>query len=323
MFRNTLKYIFLVALVSVFVLAATGCPNAAKKPGVPDNQTRPRGPGGKEPTITLFINETGEKKEIKMEEYLKGVVAAEMDTFWPVEALAAQAILARTFTIKKIQQGGVKEHGTNASTSVEEFQSYAPDKINDRVEKAVARTRGKVVTYKGNYINGWFFADGGGKTAASAQEGLAFKKEPAPYVQSVKDPGFAITVEENKSWTATFPLRQVRQAVKEKAGQDPGSIDSVKIIKKGPSGRATSIRVGKVTVSGPALRLALGSTKMRSTLIDSIAVKGSNLVISGKGYGHGVGMSQWGAKALAQQGKSPEEIINYFFKDVRIQKVWD
>lgn len=180
-----------------------------------------------------------------------------------------------------------------------------------------------MVTYKGDYINGWFFADAGGVTSDSADEGLAFRKEPAPYIHSVKDPGFAITEKDNKAWTASFPLSEVRQAVKEKAGKDPGAVNTVKITKKGPSGRATVIKLGNTTVSGPALRLALGSTEMRSTLLDSITVQGNNLVVKGKGYGHGVGMSQWGARALAEEGKSPEEIVKYFFKDVQVQKVWE
>jgi stage II sporulation protein D len=62
---------------------------------------------------------------------------------------------------------------------------------------------------------------------------------------------------------------------------------------------------------------------MRSTLLTQFKIQNGNLVVSGRGYGHGVGMSQWGARALAEQGKSAEEIINYFFKDVKIEKIWE
>lgn len=289
-------------------------------------QQRPQPPGEdlkQEPVITLYINETGEKKEIKIEEYVKGVVAAEMEPAWSVEALAAQAILARTFTMERIKStGGVPARGTDASTNVEEFQAYDPKRINDNVSKAVERTRGEVVKYQGNYIKAWFFADGGGVTAASAEEGLAYTKEPSPYVHSVEDPGFSITAEENKAWKASFPLSVVRQKVREVTGSDPGAVTQAAITKKGPSGRAMTIQLGKAAVSGPALRLALGSEKMRSTLLTGFTVSGGNLVVRGKGFGHGVGMSQWGAKALADQGKPAEDIIRYFFKDVEIVKEW-
>ncbi|MHB1128162.1 MAG: SpoIID/LytB domain-containing protein [Bacillota bacterium] len=315
--RSYVKKATLVMIGIVIVAVAAGCPRQSQKPGVVTPKVT-----GKEPVITLFINDTGETKKIKMEEYIQGVVAAEMDPKWPDEALAAQAILARSFTMKKIEEGGVKKRGTDASTSVEEFQAYDAKRINDKVRQAVQRTRGELVTYKGRYINGWFFADAGGRTAASAVEGLAFTREKAPYIHSVSDPGFAITVPENKSWTAEFPLEQVRSAVKKITGQDIGPATSAQVVKKGPSGRAMKIQIGNATVGGPALRLALGSEKMRSTLITGIAVSGGKVVIKGKGFGHGVGMSQWGARALAEQGKKAEEIINHFFSSVQIKKVW-
>jgi len=307
------SHLFIVVILCVSIMAA-GC-TAQRRPGP--------GTMKEEPTISLYIAETGEKKQIKMEEYIKGVVAAEMDPSWPVEALAAQAILARTFTLERMETtGGVPDRGTDASSNVEEFQAYDPRRINDNVVRAVDKTRGEVVKYKNRYIKAWFFSDAGGQTAASAEEGLAYTKEPSPYVRSVQDPGSDITVPENKSWKAEFPLGFVRESIKKAAGKDPGAVSRIKIVKKGPSGRVMTFGAGDTTVSGPALRLALGSEKMRSTLITDLRVSGGKLIVSGKGFGHGVGMSQWGAKALAQQGKSPEQIIRYFFKDVDIVKEW-
>lgn len=286
-------------------------------------QERSPGTKMKEPTISLYIAASGETKQIKMEEYVKGVVAAEMTPTWPENALAAQAILARTFTLERMkEEGGVPQRGTDASTDVEEFQAYDPDKINDAVSKAVEKTRGEVVKYQGEYIKAWFFADGGGQTAASAEEGLAYTKKPSPYVQSVRDPGLEITTEENKHWEALIPLTKVRKSVHEVVGSDPGPITVVQIVKKGPSGRVMTFKINQTAVSGPALRLALGSEEMRSTLLSDFKIKGANLFMAGKGFGHGVGMSQWGAKALAEQGKSPEDIIRYFFKDIEIEKEW-
>lgn len=314
--RQRSQVLFLIILLLFMVLAA-GCSGQQRRPG------RQSEPNKQEPTISLYIEETGEKKEIKMEEYIKGVVAAEMEPTWSVEALAAQAILARTFTLERIQStGGVPARGTDASTNVEEFQAYDAKRINDNVVKAVEKTRGETIQYQGKYIKAWFYADGGGKTAASAEEGLAYTKEPAPYIQSVDDPGYAITTPENKSWKAEFPLPAVREAVREATGKDPGPINKVAITQKGPSGRVMQMQVGNVAASGPALRLALGSEKMRSTLLTDLLVSGGKLTMSGRGFGHGVGMSQWGAKALAEQGKSAEDIVRYFFKNVEIVKEW-
>ena len=299
-------YAVLLIIFGIFTVCS-GCRQAAKKP---ISQS--------EPTISLYINETGETKKIKMEEYLEGVVAAEMDPSWPEEALAAQAILARTFTLKKIQEGGVKARGTDASTSVEEFQAYDPSRIQQRVKKAVQRTRGEVVTYRGKLINGWFHADGGGRTAASAADGPERRDPLYPSVEDREQNHLA----GKSQLDVGFPLPQVREAVQKVAGQDPGQISQVEILERGPSGRATKIRVGAVTLSAPALRLALGSDKMRSTFLESLTIKDGSLIMKGKGYGHGVGMSQWGARALAEEGKKAEEIIRYFFQGVQIEKRW-
>lgn len=318
MLRRQWQYLVLGTFLSL-ALVVTGCPAR------PTPERRPAEPQAKkeEPTITLYVNETGQTKEIKIEEYLQGVVAAEMEPTWPMEALAAQAILARTYTLERIRSmGGVPARGTDASTSVEEFQAYNRDRINDNVIKAVERTRGEVAKYQGKYIKAWFYADAGGQTAASAEEGLAYTKEPTPYIHSVEDPGFAITKPENKAWRAEFPLSVVRESVRKITGQDPGNITRVNV-KKGPSGRVMTFQFNNVSVSGPAVRLALGSEKMRSALLTEVTISGGKLIVKGKGFGHGVGMSQWGANALAQQGKSPEDIVRYFFKDVEIVKEWE
>ncbi|MDD4170210.1 MAG: SpoIID/LytB domain-containing protein [Desulfotomaculaceae bacterium] len=279
---------------------------------------------GEEPTISLFINKTGERKNIKIEEYIQGVVAAEMDTNWPVNALAAQAILARTFTMENIKSGRIKQlHGTDASTSVEEFQAYDPSKINDNVRLAVERTRGEVITHDGNVVHAWFSACDGG-VSASAEEGLAFTKEPTPYVKGGGQDGcLSITEPKNKAWVARIPVGQVRTAVQKVTGKDPGPVSAASIVKKGTSGRAEQIKIGTVNVGGPALRLALGSERVRSMLLTDARVEGGELILAGKGFGHGVGMCQWGARLMAEQGKSPEDIINFYFREIEIQKQWE
>ena len=316
-----IKQIVVLGLIlSILVAGSTGCLRRAQQKPIPG--PRVEDTNKPEPKISLFVNASGEKKQIGIEEYIAGVVAAEMDTSWPVEALAAQAILARTFTMENIKTGRVKKlHGTDASTSVEEFQAYAPEKINANVRKAVAMTRGEVVLYKDKYIHAWFHACDGGKTATAA-EGLAYYKEPTPYVKVVEDGCLKITVPENRWWTAKFSTQQVRQAVLKSTGKDPGEFSQVRITKKGPSGRAELIKVGGEVLSGPALRLALGSEVVRSMKLDNLYVQGNMVVFQGKGFGHGVGLCQWGANQLARSGKAPEDIVNYYFKDIAIKKQW-
>lgn len=311
------KTLIAVTLLAVLVGGLiSGC-TALRKPAPSDREV-----GSREPVITLYVNETGAKKRIKIEDYIAGVVAAEMEPNWPREALAAQAIIARTFTMQKIKyEKGVPRHQADASTNTEEFQAYNPGKINDNVRQAVKMTRGMVIRYKGRYARTWFHSNAGGKTA-TALEGLDFNKEATPYVQVVSDPGQQVAPPEERSWKVSFPLEEVRSVVRKQTGQDPGVITSAAVVQRGPSGRATRIRLGGVTVSGPSLRLALGAEAMKSTLIDRIEVSDGQLLIAGRGRGHGVGMSQWGAYYQAKHGKSAAEIIRYYFRGVTIDRIW-
>jgi len=309
--RKLILYITLLALTASIL--AAGC----------TPQKRPRGAPTSEPTIFLFVKETGEKKQINLEKYIEGVVAAEMDPTWPENALAAQAILARTFTLGSMREGKIQKlHGTDASTDPEEFQAYDPTRINNRVRQAVSRTRGEVIVHNGDYVRSFFSASCGGTTATPAEGG--FTERQYPYVKApIKDPGFEITAPENKHWELRVPLEEVRLAVREIGGSDPGEITSVDVTEWGPSGRAMRIKFNSVEVGAPALRKALGSQKMRSTFLKAEpSIEGDSLVLTGKGFGHGVGMCQWGARKMAQDGKEPEDIIKFYYKNVQIQKLW-
>ncbi len=274
-----------------------------------------------EPDLRVYMSDSGKIETMKFEKYIEGVVAAEMDPAWPLEALKAQAVIARTFTIEELERrGGVASlhPGADVSTNPEEFQAYDASRVNDNVRRAVQETRGQILTYQNRPIRAWFHSDAGGQTATPT-EGLGPSKNVSdvPYVRSVKCPWTA----PNTVWTATFTREEVRAAAA-RAGRDPGTVTNVAIGRKGPSGRAVDIVVGGAAVPAPELRKALGSTRMKSTLLTSITLEGDKVIMKGKGSGHGVGLSQWGARAMAEQGKDAREIINYFYSGVRLAKLW-
>lgn len=310
----------LLLLVSCRALRRPGPGPASSAPAIPEVIAQG---ARQEPQLKVFVKETQQIKEMAFEEYIAGVVAAEMDPKWPLEALAAQAILARTFTLEKIaREGGVPNRDAHASTDIEEFQAYDASRINARVREAVKLTRGKVAAYNGRFIRAWFHANSGGQTATAA-DGLAFEKEPTPYVVSVDD---AISQEaapaKDRTWAATFSKTEIAKAL-QTIGQNPGVYNEVQVVERSDSGRVLTLRVGNATISAPAFRLALGSTKLKSTMIESITVSGNRVTFKGKGYGHGVGMSQWGAKGRAEQGANAEEIIKAYFQGVTVHKIWD
>ncbi len=272
------------------------------------------------PVLQVYVVEDKAVQEMDLETYLQGVVAGEMKNDWPLEALRAQAILARTFVLKFTTEKESKYQGADVSTDIEEAQAYSAQEINDRVKQAVESTRGLVLASDGAFPYTWFHAHSGGQTAL-AKEGLAYDEEEPPYTESVPGRESGDAPPDAKAWEASFTESEFLAACK-KAGGSPASAKDISITKKGEGGRALTISVDGKEVSAPELRIALDSKKMRSTLLTSIKYQGGKIIMAGKGYGHGVGMPQWGAYGLAEEGMKGEEIVMQYFKDVQVVPMW-
>lgn len=273
------------------------------------------------PQLTVYNIDSGNYEQMDIETYVQGVLAGEMRNDWPMEALKAQAILARTFVLKFVQDKTSRYSSADISTDIREAQAYAADKVNDRIVKAVEETRGQVVSYKGELPFTWFFAHAGGMTEL-AKAGLEYKDEEPPYTKMVESPDSEKAPTAVKNWTVSYSAQEVGNAA-EKAGVKTGPVESIEIGEKGGSGRAITLKINDKTVSAPALRLELGSTEFKSTLLKEVKVANGKVTFSGSGYGHGVGMSQWGAYGMAEEGKDANAIIEHYFKDVDVVSLWD
>lgn len=252
--------------------------------------------------------------EMELEDYLLGVVAGEMYNTWHDEALKAQAILARTYTLYYLQNFKSKYEGADISNDVTEAQAYDASKINDKVKSAVKATKGKVVLFNDELIEAWFHSNSGGVTT-TAKNGLNYGDEEG--FTQVKKSVETAENSENFEWSKTFTKTEVLTAIRE-MGVSVSSVNSFRIAEKDDSGRVKKFQVGTTEIDASTFRLKIGSTEMKSTLITDIIVSANSISFSGRGYGHGVGMSQWGAKIMAEEGKTAEEIINFYFKNVKI-----
>lgn len=275
-----------------------------------------------EPTISLYVHDTGQTIWLKMDDYIAGVIAAEMDPAFPLEALAAQAVTARSITIWSMVNGGTPRqlHKTDACTSMNHLQVYNPKRVNARVRQAVQDTRGLIATYQGEPINAFFSSFAGGQTA-TLEESFPTSADigKTPYLSSVPSPASASTPDNIQKWEAAIPLSTLRRI----AGSKAGSFTSVTIVARGPSGRATRVQLGNTQLTGAELRSRLGTSVLKSTLIDQIYTNGSKVVFVGRGWGNGVGLDQWGAHAMAEKGSSHEDIIRHYFQGIDILKLWD
>lgn len=270
------------------------------------------------PLAEIYRTDIGAVETMDLESYLMGVVAGEMHNDWPIEALKAQAIIARTFALRFIADGGSQYDGAQLSTDINEAQAYDLSAVNDAVRRAVEETRGQVILCQGEPIQAWFHAHAGGVTAR-AREGLNYNKPEPPYTKSIQVRESDKAPENVRSWTAEFSLDEVQAALDELGG---GDASQLAIGQRSESGRVTTFTAGSGEVNAVDLRRALDSTRLKSTLLTDLAVENGVVRFSGAGYGHGVGMSQWGAYEMAAEGSTAEEIIQKFYQGVEIAQIY-
>lgn len=266
----------------------------------------------------LSVHIVGENAVVRMdiETYVAGVVAGEIPNHWPLEALKAQAILARTFVLKFISEKDSRYPGADISTDIAEAQAYNTAAINERVLRAVQETAGLILlTEDGELPYTWFHSHSGGMTE-TAVDGIDWNGPEPSYTKIT--PGMET---DTAAWSAEFSAADFIAACR-KAGASVSSCKAVKVGQKGKSGRAVTLLVDGTTVNAARLRISLGSTKMRSTLLTELSAEDGVIHMSGRGYGHGVGLSQWGAYAMAHAGKSAEEISLHYYNGLRLVKVW-
>ena len=276
-------------------------------------------------TISLLHKKDNTIEEVKLDEYLYGVVSAEMPVDFELEALKAQAVVARTYTIYKIINSG-KKHGEadicddstccQAWISKEDRLAKWDENIREsnwkKIEECINETKGKIITYDGKPINAFVHSNSGGKTEipVNVWGGTGY-----PYLQVVETAG-----EDGYSqYQSEVILSQDELINKLKTKYEDITIDfnnndDLKILEYTDSGRVKTVKFGNHELSGTETRSLLD---LRSTNFEVIK-EDENIKFSVKGYGHGVGMSQTGADSLAKEGKNCEDIIKHFYIGVEI-----
>lgn len=262
-------------------------------------------------TEQVYVMQTdGSLVSMELETYLVGVLLGEMPMEFHEEALKAQAVVARTYTRKRIASGQKHAFG-DVCTDSACCQAYcnanqyllsggSREGVNKAIS-AVRETTGQVLTYKGALIEATYFSCSGGRT----EDAVAVWGNEIPYLQAVDSPG------EEK---ATYYTDQVQYSSKEFAarlGIHPQGLPAnwFGSISYTAGGGVDTMVIGGVAFKGTQLREKL---ELRSTAF-SVAAVGDTIYISTKGFGHRVGMSQYGAEAMAVNGKSYEEILTYYY----------
>lgn len=276
--------------------------------------------------IRLLHKKTNEIEEVDLDEYLCNVVSAEMPADYEKEALKAQAIVARTYTIYKAknpkhENSDICDDSTCCQAWIskeDRFSRWQEDKRDNNWEKirqAVKETQGKIITYNNEPINAFFHSNSGGTTEVPVN---VWGGSNYPYLQVVQTAG-----EEGYSqYSSEVELtnEELINKLKDKYSDiqiDFNNDQDIKVLEYTDSNRVKTIKFGNHEIAGVEARSILG---LKSTNFEIIKEPGK-IKFSVKGYGHGVGMSQTGADAMAKEGKTCEEIIQHFYVGVRIENI--
>ncbi|HEV8643463.1 MAG TPA: SpoIID/LytB domain-containing protein [Methylomirabilota bacterium] len=273
---------------------------------------RPMRLGGREygPVVDLMTNGEGIAvvNELPLEEYLAGVVRAELGEAWPLEALRAQAIVARTYAAyRRIISAGRPYHIT-ASTAHQQYAGRVPP--SSPIWGAVRETAGQVLRWEGELFPAFYHTESGGytedpRTVFAARNMPALK--PVVCQFSAGSPHFY--------WTLDLRLAQLSELLR-RHGTDVGTVRAIEVTERTPSLRATLVSVrgthGVVRLRGNDFRRIVGYDTLKSTLF-AVAVDRELARFTGRGYGHGVGLCQWGAKGMAEQGYPARKILEFYY----------
>ncbi|NGM82278.1 stage II sporulation protein D [Paenibacillus sp. 7124] len=305
-----------------------------------------------QPKVSVYLSRTRQIETLPLEDYVTGVIAAEMPAGFELEALKAQSIAARTFIVRRLRaddRSGVPAAGADVTDTVS-HQAYVSSAVLQRdwakagrgadlakLRRAVRETRGIVMTYRGEPITASFFASSGGYTENSED----YWKAAVPYLRSVASP-WDREVNPQLQSTATFTFSELRAKLG-LGGIAPQGAQRVLASSAGASGRLKPLsmertaaglpqlevlsltaghRIKEISIDGRVFtgrevreRLGLRSSQFTWT------IKKGQIAITTYGNGHGVGMSQWGANGMAKEGSTATQILKHYYSGISFTQV--
>ncbi len=276
--------------------------------------------------IKLLHKETGEIEEIELENYIVNVLAAEMPVDYELEALKAQAVVARTYTLYQILNSNKHENADMCDDSkccqawiskdkrFEKWETNQEEKWN-KLNKAVYETQGEIITYQGNPIDAFFHSNSGGMTEIPIN---VWGGSDYPYLQAVETSG---EDEYNQYYSENILSKQEFEEKMKQFFSDFeinwADENCIEILEYTESNRIRTIKIGNKKISGVEARKIF---ELKSSNF-SFEINENNIKFIVIGYGHGVGMSQTGSNTLAKENKNYKEIINHFYKDIEIKNI--
>ncbi|OMF24234.1 stage II sporulation protein D [Paenibacillus sp. FSL H8-0259] len=331
-------------LLPLAVVPLRGGGQQPAPPAVPQATAAPAPPGAAaaeapQPEVSVYLSQSGQIETLPLEEYVSGVLAAEMPADFELEALKAQAVAARTFIARRLLAGdhsGVPVPEADVSDTVS-HQAYISQAVLERdfasgskraglakLRRAVLETRGIIMTYKGQPITASFFASSGGYTENSED----YWNAEVPYLRSVASP-WEREITPNLAVTYTFSNSELRSKLGLTARELPAAANlaaSGKALQVSSSSAGLPAEVISLTAGHRIKKISIGGTVFTGREVrEKLGLRSSQftwkrkdgkVLITTYGNGHGVGMSQWGANGMAKQGSTATQILKHYYSGV-------
>ncbi|PIY84006.1 MAG: cell division protein [Candidatus Omnitrophica bacterium CG_4_10_14_0_8_um_filter_44_12] len=251
---------------------------------------------------------------LDLESYLKGVLYHEISHKWPIDAIKAQAVASRTYALYQKGVMRPKDYDVAADTSSQVYGGYSSEK--HKTNRAVNFTSGEVLTYNGKLFPAYFHATCGG---ATEDAGELWKIDMIP-LKGGRACSFC-SDSPHYYWKAELGLKTIIKKLGERYQSKEGLIN-ISIIERTGTGRVRTLElkdaVGKsIIISAKDFRSLLGSDLIRSTNF-SIVIEQGHVIFSGKGWGHGVGLCQWGAYGMSNKGYNYKQILDFYYPGAEI-----
>lgn len=272
----------------------------------------------KEPYIKLYLNQEDKIIKLLLEDYIIGTVAAEMPASFEIEALKAQAVCARTYAFRKLLEDKKYPDGANLSDDINTCQAYISEEefyqrhpgykdLYEKVKEAAEQTRGEIMIYHDEPIDALYHSTCGGQTESA----INVWGTDVPYLRSVK----CRYCKESHHYESVqvFSTRDFAKSL----GINDNGRPQVQISENTPSGRVKKIHVNNKELSGEKLRHVLG---LPSTWC-IFKVNESRVEIKSRGYGHGLGLCQYGANGMARTGKNYHQILKHYYKHIEFSQL--
>lgn len=282
--------------------------------------------------IKVYITKDKKVEEMNLEEYVRGVVSAEVPASFGIEALKAQAVAARTYALAHLEsfkgKRCIEANGADICDTVHcQVYMNKNDRINswdekyrveywNKISKAVNDTKGEVLKYNGALVmEPYYFSVSSGKT----ENAIEVFSDNTPYLKSVDSPGEEVAPKYKSAKTFTYKefVNNANNTYTKANLNIKNLKNQISILKKNEGGSVKELKMGNLVITGVQFRSLFNLNSSNFT----IKFNKDTVEITTVGYGHGVGMSQWGANAMAKEGKNYIDILCHYYQGVKVDKI--